>query len=329
MNENKFNAIPADACRFAGGEVAIGDNGEGAKSAPVKIVARSGQPIDHWYWGRVVHDLTGMHRHKPRLTIDYAHNDDEVLGYLNHFDTEGGNLVASGALTPWREDDRASEVLFKMQQGVPYEASIFFGGDGIKLEPVDEGMVAQVNGYDFEGPGIIVREWPLRGVAICPYGADQHTESAAMNSGETFAAQIVEKEIVMSEQQAVEAEVADEAQAVEALTVEAEAAQEQEATELQEPEAPVESAEAAPAEGELSEPADLTTAIGSVQEALQAAETARDELAERVAALEAERDEALSKLKAIEAGAPPVSATPAPEEELTPWKKAQKSGPKR
>lgn len=186
MNE-KFSNIPADACRFAGGEVSLGDNGASAKTVPVRIKARSGQPIEHQFWGKIVHDLAGMRLHKAKLPIDYAHDDKQVIGFLNHFDGSGGDLWASGALVPFR-GDKAEEVIFKAAAGIPYEASIFWGGNGIKIEEVGEGMVAQVNGYQFDGPGLIVREWPLRGVAICPYGADSQTETMFKKSGETFSA---------------------------------------------------------------------------------------------------------------------------------------------
>jgi hypothetical protein len=227
MNERNFSAVPETACRLSGGEVMFRDNGPNAKSAGVQLRARSGQAIDHWFWGRVVHDFSGC-RHKPRIAVDYAHNDAEVLGYVNHFDSESGDLMLSGALTPWHDKDRASEVIFKMREGVPYEASIFFGGDGIKIEEVGTGMVAQVNGYQFEGPGIIIREWPLRGVAICPYGADQNTESAALSGGKTYAAMLArtekENEVKAEAEVVVEAETVLEAPvAVEAPVVEAEA----------------------------------------------------------------------------------------------------------
>lgn len=180
--------IPEAACRMAGIEIEMEANSDTAKTRKVRIQARSGQPIEHWYWGRVVHDLSGMRTHKPRLPIDYAHNDSEVLGYLNHFDATSGNLVASGALIPFHETDRASEVISKMDAGVPYEASIFFGGDGIRLQEVQDNERTQVNGYDFDGPGIVVREWPLRGVAICPYGADANTSSESFSSKKHFKA---------------------------------------------------------------------------------------------------------------------------------------------
>lgn len=193
MHEPKdFARIPAGACCLVLGEFELGDNGEGSKSAPVRLVARSGKPIEHWFWGRIVHDMAGMHLHKPRLPIDYVHDSKEIIGYLNHFDTGTGDLVTSGALVPFKDSDRATEILHKMREGVPYEASINFGGDGIKLEELPEGMVATVNGAQVEGPAVIVREWPLRGVAICPYGADANTESTGLaENNKTFSAVVV------------------------------------------------------------------------------------------------------------------------------------------
>jgi len=209
MSNDRFKTIPAGACMLVVGEPEIGDNGDGAKSAPVRLVARSGKPIEHWFWGRVVHDLAGMRLHKSRIPIDYVHDSKEVIGYLNRFDTESGDLITSGALVPFKESDRATEILHKFRAGVPYEASINFGGDGIKVEELSPGQVSQVNGYQFEGPGVIVREWPLRGVAICPYGADANTESAALAgaNAKTYMASVViaepnadTEETAMSEQ---------------------------------------------------------------------------------------------------------------------------------
>jgi hypothetical protein len=38
-----------------------------------------------------------------------------------------------------------------------------------------------VNGQEIEGPAIIVRQWALRGMAVCLYGADHRTESQFSN----------------------------------------------------------------------------------------------------------------------------------------------------
>lgn len=189
--KSQFSAIPASACCFAGGTIEFGDNGDGAKSAPIRLLARSGQPIQHWFWGRVVHDMAGMHLSKPRIALDYVHDPKDVIGYANHMTADNNGLVLEGALTPVKENDRASEIIAKAKAGVPYEASINFGGDGIKVEQVDEGEVAFVNGYEFAGPGVVIREWPLRGTAVCPYGADQNT-SATFAPGDTFSASVCE-----------------------------------------------------------------------------------------------------------------------------------------
>jgi len=222
-NERNYSSIPSTACTLVVGEFELGSNGDGAKSAPVRLVARSGKPIEHWYWGRVVHDLAGMHLHKSRLAIDYVHDSKEVIGYLNKFDIESGDLVTSGALVPYKDNDRASEILHKMSAGVPYEASINFGGDGIKVQEIDEGQVAEVNGYTFEGPGVIVREWPLRGVAICPYGADANTDSRALsgNQNQVFSASVVSEPTTANEEDSSMSQSVDNAAEVEAPEVEA------------------------------------------------------------------------------------------------------------
>ena len=184
------DGIPQGACTLVVGEIHLGDNGDDAKSAPVSLIARSGRPIEHWFWGRVVHDLSGMQLHKPRIPIDYVHDSKEIVGYLNKFETETGDLVTSGALTPFKDSDRATEIIFKSRAGVPYEASINFGGDGIKIQEVNAGELTMVNGSEFEGPGVVIREWPLRGVAVCPYGADMNTDSTVLSGNKKYSATV-------------------------------------------------------------------------------------------------------------------------------------------
>ena len=211
-----FSSIPASACTFLVPEVEFGDNGKTAKSSRVRLLARSGKPIEHWFWGPVVHDLAGMHLHKPRLPIDYVHDSKEIVGYLNHFDISSGDLVASGALVPFKDSDRATEIIHKTREGVPYEASINFGGDGLKIQEIAENETAEVNGFRFDGPGVIVREWPLRGVAICPYGADMNTASTVLAGGQTYAATVMaapDKETHAMKEQKASVEIAPQAEA--------------------------------------------------------------------------------------------------------------------
>jgi len=96
--------------------------------------------------------------------------------------------------------ETAINVMRKARAGVPYEASINFGGDGIVVEDVPEGGQAEVNGYTLEGPATIFRQWPLRGVAVCPYGADMHTESQLSGQPEVSVTVIARKESQMADE---------------------------------------------------------------------------------------------------------------------------------
>jgi len=182
--------LPADALSFTLGtcEFAQAQSGE---PVPVTIKARDGGPIDHWAWGRVVHDLAGMQLHKDRLPLDYCHCWDEVIGYLDQFDTSGGDLVAKGALVSTSPEDRAAEVVAKARAGVPYEASIFFDGP-LVLEEVPPGEEVEVNGRRLAGPLTVIRKWSLRAVAVCPYGADRNTKTELKNQP-TFSVTIERK----------------------------------------------------------------------------------------------------------------------------------------
>jgi len=172
----KFDNVPVNACLLRGEFHFVEDEGE-SDNMPITMLARSAKAIDHWYWGRVVHDFSGMKVHKDVLTIDYNHGDP--IGYLNQFDDRGKEgLFVSGELVPTGQPGDRVPILSALKKGgVPFEASINFDGDEIRYESIGEGQVVEVNGLEFEGPGVVIREWSLRGVAVCPYGADADTES--------------------------------------------------------------------------------------------------------------------------------------------------------
>ena len=237
MSSNKYEDIPASACTF-GAELHLGDNGDGASTAPVRMLARSSKPIEHWFWGNVVHDTSGFSLNgRKRLSIDADHDPSQAIGYANRFEVEPDGLYMSGSIISHFEQDRADKIMRDMKSGIPYEASINFGGDGIKVEEVREGESASVNGYEFAGPGVIIREWPLRNVAICLLGADQNTQSQVFNDSGTVTATVLshKEEAVMETTDKQKAKEVEES-TVELAQVEAaeevETATNEEATEL-------------------------------------------------------------------------------------------------
>lgn len=139
--------------------------------------ARSGDPINHPYWGRIIHDMSGMIVQKESITVDYTHGFDEVIGYADKFSASNDGLEVSGALVSVHEQDRAAEVYLKGKAGVPYEASIDWEGDDLELEYIPEDVTTEVNGQQFAGPGYVARRWPLRALSICRYGCDADTRT--------------------------------------------------------------------------------------------------------------------------------------------------------
>lgn len=171
-----LDALGSVAFGDASKQQAAADTPVGSQPAkPCKILARTAQPIFHWYWGKIVHDLAGM-QPVEKCILDWCHNYDETLGFLDKFSIDSEGLQCEGMIVPFLATDRASEILHKALAGVPWQASIDWSG-AARIEELTEGMSAQVNGFQFDGPGFIVREWPLTAVAICPHGADPNTET--------------------------------------------------------------------------------------------------------------------------------------------------------
>lgn len=204
----RTKSVPAAALQFDGGRVefAAAKDAKSGGNVPIQMQARSGQPIVHWYWGKVVHDMAGFSADQPTIPIDFRHDDGDALGFLNKFTPSNEGLLVAGELTPLKEDDRASTILKQSAAGVPYQASIFFRPT--QLEEVMPGMTAEVNGYTVDGPAIIVRKWSLRGVAVCLYGADHRTKSQ-FSDGDEIAVPLFTSETSMSATSAPPAPAAD------------------------------------------------------------------------------------------------------------------------
>ena len=221
----KTKKVPVNSLRCMDGVFALADQPEGKepsdKFVPFKMVARSGDPIEHWLFGQTVHDNEGM-KSKARIAVDWMHFDDELVGYANTFEVVDGNLVLGGAVTSTSAGDRAGQLIAQARAGIPFEASIQFTprmpGD-TKIEELDAGESAEVNGRTINGPATIFREWPLVRVAICPSGADANT-STVMNKNEAEDVELTiinkETETMKNEDKKTDAELAADAAKVDA-----------------------------------------------------------------------------------------------------------------
>lgn len=190
----KASEAPRSACQFDASGLMFGtpnqqseEPKEWTKGEPyeVRLLVRTPEPVGHWYWygGKVYHDLKGMHMHGDRITMDYGHGVE--IGWLAEPEIDKVGLWLTGPIIPTGGvNDIANDVIVRGLAGVPYEASIFFD-DPMRIEYLDEGMTAKVNGIKVEGPCTIVRECKLRATAVCSHGRDGATATQfAKNSEE-------------------------------------------------------------------------------------------------------------------------------------------------
>lgn len=165
--------VPAKALRLsASPTIEAAKAGEGVTVSPVSMLARTGEPIENWYFGKLVHDMAGFTAPSGSTPIDYCHDAYQILGYSDAYEATPEGLKLAGQIVS-TGDDRSEEVQKKSQAGVPYQASIYF--DYSAIEQLSEGATAEVNGLTIEGPAAIVRQWSIFGCAICPYGNDSKT----------------------------------------------------------------------------------------------------------------------------------------------------------
>lgn len=176
MDPRSIVEAPSKAFEFEASSLRFEAASEAQDSEkPFSMIARTGDPINHWYWGKVVHDLDGMVA-KERVSVDWCHDCDDLVGYADSFDASSGDLKVGGKVISLKVGDSADKIIKLGSKGVPYEASIYFT-DG-KAEYLPDNMTTQVNGREIAGPCVIFREWTLRRIAICPSGADGGTETS-------------------------------------------------------------------------------------------------------------------------------------------------------
>ena len=242
--------VPANAMHLQSTEISItegaSEDGE-ATLYEVSLLARSSQAIEHWYWGdQTIHDFAGM-RVAEKIPIDFNHDNGEVIGYLDRFEQKPEGLVASGKLVSFSKKDRSAEIVRKAKAGIPWQASINFGGDGITVERITTEGEFTVNEKQFSGPATVIRTWPLRGVAITPYGADENTESVVLSNGNEILVDVLEESLMSDDQNTPEVEN-EEAVVAEAVEDQVEEVEQPEAAESSEEAEVVEEA----AEAQLS-----------------------------------------------------------------------------
>jgi hypothetical protein len=149
----------------------LSDIGIEQKEYPFEVVIFSGKPLKTKELGNFIIDLKTLTFHKERLTVNYDHNQDDVIGYVDDFHVTEEGLVATGMLhscerTDWLIEKTRNKILFEVSAEIDET-------QGVATE-LQESETAEVNGNTVSGM-TIYKNVPFLGLAICPHGTDKFT----------------------------------------------------------------------------------------------------------------------------------------------------------
>lgn len=146
-----------------------------------RMVANSGGVIPHGYWGNFAVDLEGIKTSKKKLPILLEHDNRKIVGHSTSIEITQEGLVAEGVFA---DTESGREVRELLEAGHPWQASVSIPPR--KIEKVNAGEFADVNGTTLEGPGHIFRESSLRECSFCALGADEDTSATTFSNPVTI-----------------------------------------------------------------------------------------------------------------------------------------------
>lgn len=142
--------------------------GEAPKRPTFTINAYSGGAIKVGFGRPIVIDLDGL-RHKSAVPILLDHKSEQIVGQANEIAISRAGVKLAGVITG--DDDHAQKVVSHAKNGFQWAASVGVGID--RVEYVDAGSDASVNGKKVRGPVAIVRSGRLGEVSFVAIGADE------------------------------------------------------------------------------------------------------------------------------------------------------------
>jgi len=172
------NTAPKRACIFQKmGEVQF-DNTGGSEKKRFKITGYSGKVIpNHWFWGNVAFDLSGIKFAKKKTPVLEEHFTERRIGFADKQEITD-KVTFEG---PFLSSAIAEQIRSDIQEGFPMEASLSIPPSVI--EYVGQGASVEVNGHTLKGPGAVFRQAIIDEVSMCVLGADSNTESKAFSGG--------------------------------------------------------------------------------------------------------------------------------------------------
>lgn len=160
--------------------------GEGKGAGKFKMVVYAGNIFGgHWYYGDVLLDLAGFKPTRQDIPAMVDHGcysaSDYTVGACDSIKVEGDQIVCTGWILAGtlEEEPAANQVLRRLKQGFPFQASGRWEPEPDGVEQILKGAKVTVNGKEYEGPLTIFRKFSVREVSFVPLGWDEQTEAVA------------------------------------------------------------------------------------------------------------------------------------------------------
>lgn len=170
--------VPAHALRFSEEADISLKEGENEKPA-FSMKAYSGKLIKgHYFWGDLAIDVSGIQFNSKRIPILEDHNWDKKLGVSNSLPKTENNEIVFEKVN-LLSNPAAQEFKQNLDDGFPFQSSISIRP--LKVEELEEGASAEVNGYTMKGPGRIIRQSLFREGSACVFGADHRTSVQSLS----------------------------------------------------------------------------------------------------------------------------------------------------
>lgn len=147
-----------------------------AKLPTFSINAYNGGPMRvPFYFDPVVLDLSGIRAERPVLPILLEHRPADLVGQADQIRIDAAGINLAGTITGGA-DAPATRVVTHARNGFKWQASV--GVDPLRVEYIEAGAAATVNGRAVNGPAIVVREGLLVETSFVAIGADSSTSAA-------------------------------------------------------------------------------------------------------------------------------------------------------
>lgn len=138
-----------------------------SKTVDISMDVYNGGILNLWF-GKAVVDISGIKLRQPQVKIMSEHG--HAVGYATEVATAGNIVQVKGKIVRDENDAKAMQIINKSAGGMIWEASI--GVRMLRVEELEDGVSATVNGQEITGPCRIARESEMLEGSIVAFGAD-------------------------------------------------------------------------------------------------------------------------------------------------------------